>query len=229
MVRSPGANDDGASALNLQGLELVSLDGMATMASLEVLNVSDNLLTNFYGIPTHPSLRCLEATNNRITSLLGMSHQPSLEVVSLEGNPICAHPEFRIMVLLACGETVSIINHRMVTDDERHLAQELGGSGGWSARCISFGWTDLAIEERSESWYQALVDDLKVNYVAMVRYRSRRDFLDFALEIERGDIVMHKWAAIATTHVFPVQPLLSRPVPPPPSTSRSSAAAGVPS
>ena len=47
------------------------------------------------------------------------------------------------------------------------------------------------------------------HYVAMVRYRSRRDFLDFALEIERGDIVMHKWAAIATTHVFPVQPLLS--------------------
>ena len=44
---------------------------------------------------------------------------------------------------------------------------------------------------------------------AMVRYRSRRDFLDFALEIERGDIVMHKWAAIASTHVFPVQPLLS--------------------
>jgi hypothetical protein len=47
------------------------------------------------------------------------------------------------------------------------------------------------------------------HYVAMVRYRSRRDFLDFALEIERGDIVMHKWAAIATTHVFPVRPLLS--------------------
>lgn len=47
------------------------------------------------------------------------------------------------------------------------------------------------------------------HYVAMVRYRSRRDFLHFALEIERGDIVMHKWAAIETTHVFPVRPLLS--------------------
>ena len=47
------------------------------------------------------------------------------------------------------------------------------------------------------------------HYVAMVRYRSRRDFLDFALEIERDDIVMHKWAAIGTTHVFPVQPLVS--------------------
>jgi len=47
------------------------------------------------------------------------------------------------------------------------------------------------------------------HYVAMVRYRSRRDFLEFALEIERADIVMHKWAAIDTTHVFPVQPILS--------------------
>lgn len=47
------------------------------------------------------------------------------------------------------------------------------------------------------------------HYVAMVRYRSRRDFMRFALAIERADIVVHKWAAIANTHVFPVQPLLS--------------------
>ena len=47
------------------------------------------------------------------------------------------------------------------------------------------------------------------HYVASVRYRSRRDFLSFAQEIARADIVMHKWAAIATTQVFPVQPLIS--------------------
>lgn len=47
------------------------------------------------------------------------------------------------------------------------------------------------------------------HYVAMVRYRSRRDFLRFALDVERGNITMHKWAAIEKTHVFPVQPLVS--------------------
>ena len=47
------------------------------------------------------------------------------------------------------------------------------------------------------------------HYVAMVRYRSRRDFLRFALAIERQDIAMHKWAALEKTHVFPVQPLVS--------------------
>ena len=47
------------------------------------------------------------------------------------------------------------------------------------------------------------------HYVAMVRYRSRRDFLRFALEIEREDIVAHKWAAIEKTHVFPVEPMVS--------------------
>lgn len=47
------------------------------------------------------------------------------------------------------------------------------------------------------------------HYVAMVRYRSRRDFLRFALAIERGDIAMHKWAALEQTHVFPVHPLIS--------------------
>jgi hypothetical protein len=47
------------------------------------------------------------------------------------------------------------------------------------------------------------------HYVAMVRYRSRRDFLRFALATEKGDIFVHKWAAIEKTHVFPVQPLIS--------------------
>lgn len=47
------------------------------------------------------------------------------------------------------------------------------------------------------------------HYVAMVRYRSRRDFLRFALAIEDQDIVVHKWAAIETTHVFPVRPIFS--------------------
>jgi hypothetical protein len=47
------------------------------------------------------------------------------------------------------------------------------------------------------------------HYVAMVRYRSRRDFLLFALAIERDDITVHKWAAIEKTHVFPVLPVLS--------------------
>jgi hypothetical protein len=47
------------------------------------------------------------------------------------------------------------------------------------------------------------------HYVAMVRYRSRRDFLRFAIDIEREDVVLHKWAAIAATHVFPVRPLIS--------------------
>lgn len=47
------------------------------------------------------------------------------------------------------------------------------------------------------------------DYVAMVRYRSMRDFLRFALAIETGEIALHKWAAIEITQVFPVRPLFS--------------------
>jgi len=42
-----------------------------------------------------------------------------------------------------------------------------------------------------------------------VRYRSRRDFLRFALAIQQQDIAVHKWAALEKTHVFPVKPLVS--------------------
>ncbi len=47
------------------------------------------------------------------------------------------------------------------------------------------------------------------HYVAMVRYRSQRDFFNFALAIgESGDDV-HKWAAIEQTVIFPVKPIVS--------------------
>ena len=47
------------------------------------------------------------------------------------------------------------------------------------------------------------------HYVAMVRYRSRRDFLRFALMSSQRHAFMHKWAAIDQTHVFPVKPIIS--------------------
>jgi hypothetical protein len=47
------------------------------------------------------------------------------------------------------------------------------------------------------------------HYVAMVRYRSRRDFARFALKSSKANIFVHKWAAIEKTHVFPVKPLIS--------------------
>ena len=47
------------------------------------------------------------------------------------------------------------------------------------------------------------------HYVALERYRSLRAFQRFALEIECDDIVLHKWAAIEKTHVFPVKPIVS--------------------
>ncbi len=47
------------------------------------------------------------------------------------------------------------------------------------------------------------------DYVAMVRYRSRRDFLRFAVAIESRDIAIHKWAAIEQTYITPLKPLAS--------------------
>lgn len=45
--------------------------------------------------------------------------------------------------------------------------------------------------------------------VAMVRYRSLRDFLRFANAITEDRITVHKWAAIENTQIFPVRPLVS--------------------
>jgi hypothetical protein len=58
---------------------------------------------------------------------------------------------------------------------------------------------DFVKPEGADAWH----------YVAMVRYRSRRDFVSFATRANQADKFMHKWAAIEKTHVFPVKPLIS--------------------
>jgi hypothetical protein len=45
--------------------------------------------------------------------------------------------------------------------------------------------------------------------VALVRYRSRRDFLELCADLAKDRADIHKWAAIETTQVFPVYARLS--------------------
>lgn len=70
------------------------------------------------------------------------------------------------------------------------------------------GSLPIFIARRSGSFIEPAGADAW-HYVAMVRYRSRRDFFKFAMAIQRDDIVVHKWAALEKTHVFPVTPLVS--------------------
>ncbi|MDT8991695.1 hypothetical protein RQP54_12565 [Curvibacter sp. APW13] len=58
---------------------------------------------------------------------------------------------------------------------------------------------DFIVPDGADEWH----------YVALVRYRSRRDFLRFAQQSSRADKFVHKWAAIEKTHVFAVRPMLS--------------------
>jgi hypothetical protein len=44
--------------------------------------------------------------------------------------------------------------------------------------------------------------------VALVRYRSRRDFLGLCADLAEDRADVHNWAAIETTEVFPVKPRL---------------------
>lgn len=58
---------------------------------------------------------------------------------------------------------------------------------------------NFVVPEGADAWH----------YVAMVRYRSRRDFLRFAIAANSKDNFVHKWAAIEKTHIFPVRPVVS--------------------
>ena len=70
------------------------------------------------------------------------------------------------------------------------------------------GSLPIFIARRSGSFIEPEGADVW-HYVAMVRYRSRRDFLRFVLAVQTQEITVHKWAALEKTHVFPVKPLVS--------------------
>lgn len=91
-------------------------------------------------------------------------------------------------------------------DDPRAADKRYGRAILWPL--LKYGNVMIFIARRSGSFIEPHGADAW-HYVAMVRYRSRRDFLRFAMETERSDLFVHKWAAIEKTHVFPVKPLLS--------------------
>ena len=91
-------------------------------------------------------------------------------------------------------------------DDPRKADQRYGRAIVWPL--LRYGNHPVFIARRAGRFIDPDGAD-QWHYVAMVRYRSKRDFLRFALMIENRDIAVHKWAAIEKTHVFPVQPLVS--------------------
>ncbi|MCF8168945.1 MAG: hypothetical protein K9K38_11095 [Rhodoferax sp.] len=91
-------------------------------------------------------------------------------------------------------------------DDPREADKRYGKSIVWPL--LRNGNLLLFIGRRSGTLFAPEgADDW--HYVAMVRYRSRRDFLKFAIQANQADKFIHKWAAIEKTHVFPVKPIVS--------------------
>ena len=92
------------------------------------------------------------------------------------------------------------------SDDPREADQRYGKSIVWPL--LRNGNLLLFVARRSGNFFVPQGTD-DWHYVAMVRYRSRRDFLRFAVEANRANTFVHKWAAIEKTHVFPVKPVIS--------------------
>lgn len=92
------------------------------------------------------------------------------------------------------------------SDDPREADKRYGRSIVWPL--LRYGNLPIWIARRAGNFIEPEGADVW-HYVAMVRYRSRRDFLRFALASEKKNNFVHKWAAIEKTHVFPVQPLIS--------------------
>jgi hypothetical protein len=73
---------------------------------------------------------------------------------------------------------------------------------------LRYGNLPLFVARRSGEFVEPHGID-RWDVVAMVRYRSLRDFLRFANAVTQDRITVHKWAAIENTQIFPVKPFMS--------------------
>ena len=73
---------------------------------------------------------------------------------------------------------------------------------------LRYGNVPVFISRRSGSFIEPAGAE-KWQVVAMIRYRSRRDFIRSVNAVIGKNVMIHKWAAIETTHVFPVRPFFS--------------------
>jgi hypothetical protein len=73
---------------------------------------------------------------------------------------------------------------------------------------LRYGNVPVFISSRSGSFIEPRQAE-HWQVVAMIRYRSRRDFIRSVTAVVGKNVMVHKWAAIDTTHVFPVRPMFS--------------------
>jgi hypothetical protein len=114
--------------------------------------------------------------------------------------------EFVMMNLVRYRERAAYPPGSPYGDDPREADRRYGRA--IVPHLLRNGSLPVFIARRSGSLFEPAGADAW-HYVAMVRYRSRRDFLRFALGIERAGVSVHKWAAIERTHVFPTRPIFS--------------------
>lgn len=91
-------------------------------------------------------------------------------------------------------------------DDPRQADKRYAKAIWW--HLLRYGNLILLVAPRSGSFVAPLGAEAW-HYVALVRYRSRKDFLRFAIASCRANTFVHKWAAIEKTHIFPVRPIVS--------------------
>ncbi|KAH9578032.1 hypothetical protein LSM04_003125 [Trypanosoma melophagium] len=151
-----------------------------------IIDLRDNCLRSFEHFGTHPKLVELQLQNNRIDSFMGLTRQPSLTVINLKGNPIASHPWHRIMLLLAVGFSVSIIDGVSVSFEERDIARAMGPD---AALAVSYGWR-LEPGDRAPEEYRQIIDECKAfRRRSMIQQDFLRTITHVLQERKSGDVM----------------------------------------
>ncbi|GMH45126.1 hypothetical protein BSKO_13083 [Bryopsis sp. KO-2023] len=159
--------------LYMGSLGLEHLSGFHSLVNLEVLWINNNRLKFITNLGKNFRIKVLYAQDNAICSLKGsLRYFKFLEVLdlsrnelrdldkmichlksfsflthlNLQGNPCCEEPDYRLLVIHELP-SVRVLDHHVITNQERRRAQEIIG-GGIQSSLIVFGKRSLPYDPR---------------------------------------------------------------------------------
>lgn len=112
--------------LDLSFNNITNIEGLEQLTKLTDLSLFNNNITELKGLDNCSALNCLSIGNNDIKAtdqLMYLRGFKTLRLVNLEGNPVCADPEYRMFVL-AYIDGLKYLDYAMVQQSEVEAARE---------------------------------------------------------------------------------------------------------
>ena len=120
----PGSSPRGkesAVTYSLESRRLTSVPRIPHSRQINELKLSNNPLVSLEGLPSIPTLEILRFDDTQVGTFKGAVAQPGLRTVSAQRTPVSLYQTFRVMAVIVFGDNVEVINQVPIKRESTHM------------------------------------------------------------------------------------------------------------